>query len=373
MVTRRCSGRRSFLRSKNGTSITRLADRDGSTQPVAGRLGLCDANRMRRSLLPAFVLLFSACHGKPATDPKGSGTPHVVLAQVDDIVITDADLKELLARYANQPFVLARYSSIEKKKELLDSLVRYDVLAVEARKRGYERDPEVQRVAKDKMVKLFTQQEIVDKVKPADVPDADVDKYYKGHTTDYVRPETVRASQILVKERAKAVKILAEVKAAPKADMKAFRDLVTKYSEDADSKPRGGDLTQFDRATTQHPQAVVTAAFALKEVGDVSELVPTDKGFVVLKLTDKRPALSRSLEEAKPEIQRRLLDELRAKRKKEFVDEARKTIKVEIFEEQLAKLELAGTAAATGGPGATLPPGAQRPGVDAGGVLGNRP
>jgi peptidyl-prolyl cis-trans isomerase C len=323
--------------------------------------------------LLAAVLVLSACHGKPGTNPKASGAPHVVLAQVDDIVITEADLKEVLARYATQPFVLARYSSIEKKKELLDSLVRYDVLAIEARKRGYERDPEVQRVAKDKMVKLFTQQEIVDKVKPSDVPDADVGKYYTDHATDYARPEMVRASQILVKERAKAAKILAEVKAAPKSDMRAFRDLVTKYSEDADSKPRGGDLTQFDRATAQHPQAVVAAAFALKEVGDVSDLVATDKGFAILKLTDKRPALSRSLEDAKPEIQRRLLDELRTKKKKEFVDEARKTIKVEIFEDQLAKLDLAGTAGAVAGPGAMLPAGMQRPGVDAGTMLGNRP
>jgi peptidyl-prolyl cis-trans isomerase C len=326
---------------------------------------------MHRSLVIATLVLISACHGKPATDPKASAA--AVLAQVDDIVITAADLKELLARYANQPFVLARYSSIEKKKELLDSLVRYDVLAIEARKRGYERDPEVLRVAKDKMVKLFTQQEIIEKVKPSDVPDADVEKFYKEHTTDYVRPETMRVSQILVTERAKAVKVLAAVKAAPKSDMKAFRDLVTEYSEDADSKPRGGDLTQFDRNTTQHPRSVVTAAFALKEVGDISDLVATDKGFAVLKLTDKRPALSRSLEEAKPEIQRRLLDDLRAKRKKEFVEEARKSIKVEIFEDQLSKLDLAGGAAAAGGSGATLSPGTQRPGIDAGAMLGNRP
>jgi len=326
---------------------------------------------MHRSRFLAIVVLLSACHAKPATDPKASAASQIVLAQVDDIVITAADLKELLARYASQPFVLARYSTIEKKKELLDSLVRYDVLAIEARKRGYERDPEVQRVAKDKMVKLFTQQEILDKVKPSDVPDADVEKYFKEHATDYARPEMVRASQILVKDRTKAVKILAEVKALPKSDMKAFRDLVTKYSEDADSKPRGGDLTQFDRATTQHPRAVVTAAFALKEVGDVSDLVTTDKGFAVLKLTDKRPALSRSLEEAKPEIQRRLLDELRTKKKKDYVDEARKAIKVEIFEDQLAKLDLAASAASV--PGANLPPGMQRPGVDAGSMVGNRP
>jgi len=321
----------------------------------------------------AAVLVFSACQGKPGANAKAPGAPRVVLAQVDDIVITDADLKEVLARYASQPFVLARYSSIEKKKELLDSLVRYDVMAIEARKRGYDRDPEVMRVAKDKMVKLFTQQEILDKVKPSDIPDADVEKYYKDHPTDYARPEMVRASQILVKERAKALKILAEVKAAPKPDMKAFRDLVTKYSEDADSKPRGGDLTQFDRSTTQHPQSVVTAAFALKEVGDISDLVATDKGFAILKLTDKRPALSRSLDEARPEIQRRLLDELRTKKKKDYVEEARKTIKVEIFEDVLAKLDLAGNAAGGTGPGAMLPAGMQRPGVDAGSMVGNRP
>jgi peptidyl-prolyl cis-trans isomerase C len=328
---------------------------------------------MHRSLILAALVLCSACRAKPSTDPKASAASQVVLAQVDDIVITAADMKELLARYANQPFVLARYSTIEKKKELLDSLVRYDVLAIEARKRGYERDPEVQRVAKERMVKLFTQQEILDKVKPSDVPEADVEKYFKEHATDYARPEMVRASQILVKDRDRAVKVLAEVKASPKSDMKAFRDLVTKYSDDADSKPRGGDLTQFDRATTQHPQAVVAAAFALKEVGDVSDLIATDKGFAVLKLTDRRPALSRSLEEARPEIQRRLLDELRAKKKKDYVDEARKTIKVEIFEDQLAKLELAGRAGVAGGPGAILPPGMQRPGVDAGGMVGNRP
>ena len=327
---------------------------------------MCDANRMVRSRLLVCTLILTACHGKPGADPKGSGTPQVVLAQVDDIVITAADIKELLARYANQPFALARYSSLEKKKELLDSLIRYDVLAIEARKRGYERDPEVQRVAKDKMIKLFTQQEIIDKVKASDVPDADVEKFYKEHATDYVRPETVRASQILVKEKTKAAKVLAEVKALPKADMKGFRDLVAKYSEDADSKPRGGDLIQFDRATTLHPQSVVTAAFALKEIGDVSDLVATDKGFAVLKLTDRRPALSRALEEAKPEIQRRLLEDLRAKKKKEYVEEARKTIKVEIDEEKLAQLDLAG-------PSGTLPPGAGRPGIDAGGVVGKRP
>jgi len=307
----------------------------------------------------ALILVASACGGKTASDRKASGSS-VVLAQVDDTVITDAEIKELLARYANQPFVLARYSTPEKRKELLDSLIRYDVLAIEARKRGYEHDPEVQRVAKEKMVRLFTEHEIFDAIKPSDVPEADIGKYYKDHATEYMRPETVRASQILVKDRGKAMKALAEAKALQKTDAKGFRDLVAKYSEDSDSKPRGGDLTQFDRSTTDVPKPVVGAAFALKAVGDISDLVSTDKGFAVLRLTDRRPALSRSLDEAHSEIQRRLLEELRTRKKKNYVDEARKTMRIEINEEALAKLEVA---SATAG---------QSHDIDAGAMVGNR-
>jgi peptidyl-prolyl cis-trans isomerase C len=318
---------------------------------------------MHRRLLLAAVILAMGCKGKAPSAPKAAVGKKTVLAQVDDITITATDLKDLLARYANQPFVLARYSSIEKKKELLDNLIRYDVLAIEARKKGYERDPEVQRVAKEKLVQTFIQEEINDKLRLEDVADAEVERFYRAHKADYVRPETVRASQILVKERAEAHRVLAAARALPRADVKAFRDLVARESEDVDSKQRGGDLTQFDRATTRVPRAVVDAAFALKRIGDLSDLVSTDRGFVILKLTDRHPALSRTLDEAKPEIQRRLLDDMRARRKQELVDEARKTVRVEVFEHELAKLDLAAAVDET----------APRPGLDAGVVLGSKP
>jgi peptidyl-prolyl cis-trans isomerase C len=324
---------------------------------------------MRCGILLAAAVLAIGCKARTKSNPKGSAEPQTVLAQVDDRTITEADLKDLLARYANQPFVLARYSSIEKKKELLDSLIRYHVLAIEARKRGYERDPEVQRVAKDKMVRLFTQQEIDDKVNVSDVSEAEVRRFYEDHAAEYVRPETVRVSQILIKDRAKAQRALVAAKTLPRTDLKAFRDLVARESEDADSKQRGGDLTQFDRATTQHPPAVVAAAFALKEVGALSDLVAIDKGYAILKLTERRPAVSRTFEEVRPEIRKRLLDRLRATKKKELLEEARKSVKVEIFEDQLVKLDLA-TGLARPDPSRSP---AQRPSLDAGAVVGNQP
>jgi len=214
------------------------------------------------------------------------------------------------------------------------------------------------------------------------VSEADVEKYYKDHASEYVRPELVRASEILVKDRAKALKVLAQAKALPPVDMKAFRDLVAQYSEDADSKQRSGDLTQFDRKTTQHPPAVVAATFALKEIGDLSDLVPTDKGFALLKLTERKPALSRELAEVKLDIQKRLLDELRSKKRNEFVEAARKDINVEIYEDQLAKLEFAPSGApeehapapgVVAGPGGASPSAARGAAHDAGAMVEKQP
>ena len=72
--------------------------------------------------LGAVAWLAGGCRERNASNPTGPVDPQSVLAKVDDTVITAADLKELLARHGSQPFVLARYSSIEKKKELLGQL-----------------------------------------------------------------------------------------------------------------------------------------------------------------------------------------------------------------------------------------------------------
>jgi hypothetical protein len=45
----------------------------------------------------------------------------------------------------------------------------------------------------------------------------------------------------------------------------------------------------------------------------------------------------------KVDIQRRLLDQMRAQRRRELVEEARKSIRVEIYEDELAKIALAAT------------------------------
>jgi peptidyl-prolyl cis-trans isomerase C len=263
------------------------------------------------------------------------------------------------------PYVRARYSSMERKREFLENFVRVEVLAEEARKRGYDRDPDVLRVMKQQMINALVAKEYDSKWKPEEIPDAEVERYYQEHAAEFNQPEAVRVSQIFTTDRAKAVRAAAAAKAAPPGDAAAFRALVTAYSEDEDSKPRGGDLTFFDRNTGMYPKPLVEAAFALKEVDDVSDPVQSPKGYHVLKLTQRRPGFSRPLSEVKAQIRMRLHNERRAKKMEELVAEMRQRLKVEVYEDKLGEVVVdpgaststsAGASAAATGAEPSAPP-----------------
>jgi len=300
----------------------------------------------------------SAAKSPSATAPAQTGEQGQPVARIDDTVITVGEVQDRINKQA--PFVRARYSSPEKKKEFVDNLIRIEVMAKEAEKRGYDKDPEVIRVMKQQMISKFLQKDFESKLRVEDVPDADVEKYYKEHPEEFNRPEEVRVSEILVKDKAKADKVAREAAAANRADPKAFRDLVTKYSEDEDSKSRGGDLTSFERTTKLVPEPIVEAAFALKEVGDVSAPVKTDRGYAILKLTGKRPGFSRPLAEVKRTIQQRLFKDLRTKAMESFIDDLRKKYTITVDEGNLAKVAvetgMAHGAPPPGGPGPMTPP-----------------
>lgn len=289
---------------------------------------------------------------KPAQD---KGDLSQVVAQVGDETISVGDVQERINKQS--PFIRARYTTLDKKKEFLDNLVRFEVMAGEAQKRGYDKDPEVQRVMKQQMISKFLQKDFESTIKVEDVPDADVEKYYADHPEEFNKKDEVRVSEILVKDKAKADKAYAEAKAQPKgtpaaaADPNKFRDLVTKYSEDEESKARGGDLTFFDKDSTAYPKPVVDAAFSLKEVGDVSTPVKTDKGFVILKLTQKRPGFSRPLAEVKRQIQQRLFRDTRTKKLDAFIADLKKNTKIEIHDDNLGKVVIENGMETGGGAG----------------------
>jgi peptidyl-prolyl cis-trans isomerase D len=138
------------------------------------------------------------------------------------------------------------------------------------------------------------------------IPAADVQRAYNENITQYSSPEQIRASHILLETagkdeaavRKQAEDILAKVKAGGD-----FAALAKQYSEDEASKVNGGDLDYFGRG--RMVPEFETAAFAL-EPGAVSELVKSQFGFHIIKVTDKRAAMTQSLDEVRAQIEDQL-------------------------------------------------------------------
>ena len=297
----------------------------------------------------------AATKGAPSAPPQSAEELKAPLAKIDNVTITIGEFEERINRQS--PYIRARYTSLEQKKEFLDSLVRFEILAKEAYKRGLDKDPEVVRTMKQVMIQKLMRDEFDSKVTADTVKDADMQAYYNANLTDYDKPEEVRASGIILKNRAQADRVLLEAKGDAGKTNKGFRDLVTKYSSDEETKLRGGDLRYFDMSTKDLPAPVVKAAFGLVNTGDVSAVVDAGSGqFYILKQTGRRKSMTKSLDEAKPQIRNKLFREQRMQAQKDFVEGLRAQAKIEINEPNLAKVRIDTSSATDDGHGHDLQP-----------------
>jgi peptidyl-prolyl cis-trans isomerase C len=158
------------------------------------------------------------------------------------------------------------------------------------------------------------------------VSDEDVKGYYDGHPKEFEVPEQVRASHILVSTEPKDPNADPnQVKVAAKAKieklLKQVKDggdfaAIAKDNSDCPSAAKGGDLGTFPRGKMVPP--FDAAAFALK-VGDVSDIVETQFGYHIIKVTERKDASVTPFEEAKAGITERLSAEKRNAATKQYI------------------------------------------------------
>ncbi len=144
--------------------------------------------------------------------------------------------------------------------------------------------------------------------KSISLSEADLKAYYDQNAARLSGTEERRASHILISaakdapsaERDKAKKraqdLLAEVRKTPTA----FAEIAKKQSQDPGSAPSGGDLDFFARGAMV--KAFEEAAFAMK-TGDISEVVESDFGYHIIKLTDVKMPKQRSFDELRAKIE----------------------------------------------------------------------
>ncbi len=137
------------------------------------------------------------------------------------------------------------------------------MLAKEAEKQGFDKDPDVQLTLKKIMVQKLVQKNFQDTAGTgaSEVPEAELQKYFDEHKADYYRPRKVRVAAVVwnapsgspdrAAKLATAKKALAKLKVEEKKNALAFSQIVTEFSEDAATKPPPATSTSRARRSSR--------------------------------------------------------------------------------------------------------------------------
>lgn len=302
----------------------------------------------------------------PPTPPKPVPSqlpPVVARVNGEDVKKEDFErmVKTLEAR-AGQPIPPDRRDEI--LRNALDQLVVYTLLSQESKARGIKiEEPEIDA----KMQQLrgqFPTQEAFDKAlkdrgmtadglrkdarvdlsvtklmdaEVATVPgpsDAEAKDFYAKNPDRFKEEESVRASHILIRvdpnadaaTKAKAKATIESVLKKAKAG-EDFAKLAQQYSQDG-SAAQGGDLNYFPRA--QMVPEFSNVAFSLKP-GQISDVVTTQFGYHVIKVTDRKPGRVVPFEEAQGQIRQFLEGQKKQQHADAFIEGLKKKSKIEVL------------------------------------------
>jgi peptidyl-prolyl cis-trans isomerase D len=163
------------------------------------------------------------------------------------------------------------------------------------------------------------------------VPEAELKTYYEQNVARLAGLEERRASHILInadkaapaserdKARAKAQELLVALKQNPNQ----FAELARKNSQDSGSASKGGDLDFFGRGAMVKPFEEV--AFALKK-GEISDVVETEFGFHIIRLTDIKVPEQKSFESQRAKLEAEVRTQLAQRKFAEAAEQFTNTV-----------------------------------------------
>ena len=307
--------------------------------------------------------LFTGCGG--SAPAKGDA-----VAKVNKAYISVGELEQKMGRMVHLPG--KDFSSNEQKKKLLDELINQELLFQTAMREGILEKSErlKSEVAREYMRQRATTER-------HEASDSEIQAYYEQKKDQL---ERIRASHILVKPdkpgdpaseaaaKAKAEKLLKQVRAG--AD---FAKMAQENSQDDSNKARGGDLFFFDRSKMVPEFSQV--AFGLAKAGDVSDVVKTQFGYHIIKLTGEQ----RGIDFFRQSVKWQIAQEKQREKMDTLFEDLRDKASVKIYEDKLAKVtaakqDISRPAGMAPPPPMAVPPGAAgQPAAPPGGATGAPP
>jgi hypothetical protein len=168
--------------------------------------------------------------------------------------------------------------------------------------------------------------------KQTEVSTEEVAAYYNDNIERFRRPEERRFGVILSGDMQGANEALKMVRSGVPFDSVAVMFSIP-------------DLTEEERVGTEfysrgQRAEIDDAGFALEKVGDVSEPFETSRGWMVLKLKERRPERIIAADDAANEISQAVQTLKNEERLNSLLEKWRTEMKIEIYEDNLKKAEI---------------------------------
>jgi len=262
--------------------------------------------------------------------------------------------RDLLGRVENQPpSVRAILGNPAQRKAFVENLVKFELLAQEALRKGYDEDPQFVQDSKQRLGQLLLERDVEAPVKAKAPTEDDLKRFYDQNKTALSRPERVRVAAISfaapvadgmgrIAKREAARSALVEVKRRAK-DYYGFGEVAHARTEDAATRASNGELPFMTRGemAARYGEPFAGAAFALRQQGELHDgVVETAGGFHVLKLVGKEGAYEPRFDEVKEQIRQRIVGDARTDALEKYLDDLWKRADVRIDEKALQAVKL---------------------------------
>jgi peptidyl-prolyl cis-trans isomerase C len=226
--------------------------------------------------------------------------------------ITPADMQAATQSVpaASRNAVWARTDNVQRQAQ---DLYLRRVLAAEAERAALDKDPAVAAQLRLTRERILSDARLSQIDKSAEPEPPVLERYarelYIANPKRFEMAAQTRARHILVghspdgKARERAQELLTQIKGGT-----PFEKLAREQSSDFATATKGGDLGWFAEGTMVKPFEEAVAA--LKNPGDLSDVVETQFGFHVIQLEGRRPAGKQPFEEVRTELEREVRQRL---------------------------------------------------------------